>query len=226
MLTADDIREELIRRLDAKTVTGAQVARALCIAPARVTEMRKRERKVQQSEMQPLAEFLGMVEAAPMGRPIAGVKEIPNLGKVAQGVWLEQSELDPDLQETVAYDQRRGDPPPTDLFAVTPEGNSMNLRFMPGTQLICRKVPFGSGIYLSGDYVIAQRNAHELVELTVKRLEIDGDGVHWLHSESTDERFKEPWRVGSADDNHHDDREVSILAKVIRAVQDFENPPN
>ena len=158
-----------------------------------------------------------------MGKPIAGVKEIPNLGKVAQGVWLEQSEIDPDLQDTVSYDQRPGDPAPTDLFAVTPEGNSMNLRFLPGTQLICRKVPFGTGIYKSGDYVIAQRNAHELVELTVKRVEIDDDGIYWLHSESTDDRFKEPWRVGCADDNHHDDREVSILAKVIRAVQDFEN---
>lgn len=224
MLTADDIREELIRRLDEKKVSGVAVARALCIAPARVTEMRKRERKVQQNEMRPLAEFLGMVEAPPMGFPIAGLKEIPNLGKVAQGVWLEQSELDPDLHETVAYDQRPGDPSPTDLFAVTPEGNSMNLRFMPGTQLICRKVPFGSAIYLSGDYVIAQRQAHELVELTVKRLEVDEDGIYWLHSESTDPRYAEPWQIGKPDESHHDDNEVSILAKVIRAVQDFERP--
>ena len=101
----------------------------------------------------------------------------------------------------------------------------MNLRFLPGTQLICRKVPFGSGKYRSGDYVIAQRTNHELVELTVKRLEVDSHGIYWLHSESTDDRYKEPWKIGRPDEGHHDDTETSILAKVIRAVQDFERQP-
>lgn len=62
VLTADDIREELIRQLDAGRLAGVAVAAALGIATPRVTEMRKRERRVQQQEMQPLAELLGMVE--------------------------------------------------------------------------------------------------------------------------------------------------------------------
>ena len=63
VLTADDIREELIRKLDAKEVSGVAVASVLGIAPARVTEMRKRTRQVQQREMQPLAVLLGMTDS-------------------------------------------------------------------------------------------------------------------------------------------------------------------
>lgn len=224
MLTAHDIREELIRQLEAGKFTGAKVAALLSIAPARVTEMKNRRREVQQREMVPLATFLGMVDQHEAGSPIESVYQIPNYGKVAQGVWLEESEMDPDGHSTVAYDRMRGDPPPTDLFAVTPKGTSMNLAFMPNTQLICRKIPFGSGEYRPGDYVIAQRKAHDLVEMTVKRLEVNDDGTHWLHSESTDEKYREPWPIGAPDENHHDDREIRILAKVIRAVQDFERP--
>ena len=62
VLTADAIREELIRKLDAKQVSGVVVAATLGIAPARVTEMRKRDRQVQQREMEPLARLLGMAD--------------------------------------------------------------------------------------------------------------------------------------------------------------------
>lgn len=220
MLTADQIREELVRQLETGKLTGAQVARVLNIAPARVTEMRKGQRRVQQNEMESLAKLLGLDNSV----AVQATYEIPNLGKVAQGVWIEETHPLGDERKTVTYDRMRGDPPPEDLFAVTPEGNSMNLRFMPGTQLICRRVSFGSGSYSAGDYVIAQRKAHDLVELTVKRLEIDADGQYWLHAESSDERFKEPWFVGKPDPDQHDDTEVAIVAKVIRAVQDFERP--
>lgn len=49
MLTADQIREELSHQLDAGTLSAAAVARHLKIMPPRVTEMRKRARKVQQA---------------------------------------------------------------------------------------------------------------------------------------------------------------------------------
>jgi hypothetical protein len=56
----EDIRDELIRRLDAKTLKARDVASLLNIAPPRITDMRKRERRVQQHEMVPLARFLEM----------------------------------------------------------------------------------------------------------------------------------------------------------------------
>jgi len=222
MLTADQIRDELICQLDAGLIKGADVARALCIAPARITEMRNEKRRVQQSEMAPLAELLGMTEKGASETKIESVYKIANLGKVAQGVWLEEDSIEPDEQQTVFYDRMRGDPPPVDLFAVTPEGSSMNQCFLPGTQLICRRVPFGSSDYKPGDYVIAERKAHDLVEMTVKRLEIDNDGNYSLHAESDDERYKQPWPIGKPDRDQHDDQEIRIIAKVIRAVRDFE----
>lgn len=223
MLTHDQIREELIRQLETGAVAASTVARHLNIAPARVTEMRKRLRKVQQAEMPKLAVLLGLSDDAPALRQVEDVAMIPDWGRVAQGVWLEQSEPDPDGQRAVAYDRMRGDPSPTDLFAVTLEGTSMNQAFThPDTQLICRRTNFGTGQFRSGDYVIVQRTAHDLHELTCKRVDIDDDGVFWLCPESDDPRFQEPWRIGKPDTNHHHDNEVVIIGRVIRAVRDFE----
>ena len=220
MLHHDDIRAELIRQIDAGEIRQAAVAQHLSIAPARIAEVRKGTRRIQQNEMPALAELLGMVEPDRLRlSPVESTADIPNLGRVAQGVWLEEESSD---GETVSYDRLKQDPPPTDLFAVTPEGSSMNLRFLPGTRLICRLVPFGIGKFQPGDYVIARRTAHDLHELTCKRVEVDDEGVYWLHSESSDEKFAEPWRVGRPDSDHHDDMAIEVLGKVIRAVQDFE----
>lgn len=227
MLTHEEIREELIRQIDADIVKQIAVARKLNIAPARVAEMRKRIRRVQQDELVPLAELLGMIEQTGLtnATPVESEEQIPYLGRVAQGQWLEQSLVasDPEDQRYVAYDRMKGDPGTKDLFAVTPEGTSMNLAFPdPRTQLICRRIVFGTGNLESGDYVIAERTAHDLRELTCKRVEIDDDGVFWLHSESDDPRFQDPWRIGCPDDQHHIDMEITVVAKVIRAVRDFE----
>lgn len=222
MLTHDEIREELIRQVDDGQVKQIDVARKLGIAPARVSEMRRRARKVQQAEMPVLAEILGLAEPTrPAPRRVESTSLIANWGKVAQGVWLEQTEHS-DEQSPVPYDRVNGDPPPTDLFAVTPEGTSMNQRFMPDTQLICRRIPFGTGAVRPGDYVIVQREAHELRELTCKRVEIDNEGIYWLHSESDDPRFQIPWKVGRPSEEAFGDNEIQIIGKVIRAVQDLE----
>lgn len=221
MLTHDEIRDELVRQIDSGKLKQADVARHLGVAPARIAEVRKGERRIQQDEMPKLAELLGMIEPDPTRRlPVESVSLIPNWGRVAQGVWMEQTEADED--NFVTYDRLRNDPPPTDLFAVTPDGTSMNLRFLPGTHLICRRVPFGIGQFKSGDYIIARRTAHDLYEMTVKRVEIDRDGVYWLHSESSDDKFQEPWRIGRPDTDLHHDVEVEVIGKVVRAVQDFE----
>lgn len=69
MLKHEAIREELIRQLDAKIIKGKDVAAALGIDPARITEMRKYERRVQAEEEEILARLLGMVDqAAPSDR--------------------------------------------------------------------------------------------------------------------------------------------------------------
>lgn len=219
MLTPEEIRAELIRQIDAAEITQAKVARHLRIAPARVSEIRKGERRIQPDELAPLAELLGMVQPDPLrGNELGEPDMIPHLGKVAQGIWLEQT-TDEDALSAVPYDRFRGDPPPIDLFAVTPEGTSMNRKFPVGSRLICRRVPFGSAQVRSGHYVIVSRTAHDLRELTCKRIEIDQEGNYWLHSESDDPRFAEPWFIGRPDNGHFTDMEVVIEGRVIRAVQ-------
>lgn len=224
MLTHEDIREELIAQIDAKTIKQADVARALSIAPARVAEMRKRTRLVQQEEMPLLAKILGLTDDEVTTRSVISVTMIPNLGKVAQGIWLEQSsDEDNAEQEYIAYDRMKGDPSPDDLFAVTPEGTSMNKVFFPDTQLICRRVSFSDAVLANGDYVIVERTAHDLRETTCKQVNIDREGCFWLNSASTDEKFAKPWRIGKPDNGHHQDDEIRVIGKVIRAVRDFEN---
>lgn len=221
MLTADDILAELFRQIEANEIAQVKVARHLGIAPARVTEMKKGTRQLKASEMQPLAELLGMVEPDPFAVvAIDAPYLIPNLGKVAQGVWLEQT-TDDDSLAPVPYDRFRGDPLPTDLFAVTPVGTSMNLRFPEGTRLICQRVPFGICGFKPGQYAIVSRSAHDLRELTCKRVEVDNDGNYWLYSESSDPRFAEPWLVGKPSSDHHDDVEIAVEGLVIRAVQNL-----
>lgn len=223
MLTAHEIREELIRQLDAKVVKAVDVARHLGIAQARVTEMKNRERQVQQKEMKPLAEFLGLIDGEQSQiSPIARTYSIQHLGKVSQGMWMEQTFMEPDDQVFVSYDARPGDPGPDDLFAVTPIGKSMNLRWREEVQLVCRRIPFTDYPFRPGDLVIVERRNHDLHELTCKRLEIDEEGIFWLHSESDQEQFKEPWRIGRPNTDQHDDIEIRIIGKVIRSFVDYD----
>lgn len=75
MITHDQIRDELIRRIDAREVTGAGMARLLGIAPARITEIKNGDRRVQQREIEKLAEFFGLEEIPP---PRAVNRDIPD----------------------------------------------------------------------------------------------------------------------------------------------------
>lgn len=220
MLGHDEILAELVRQLDARMIKAKDVAIKLAIAPARVTEMRKGERRLQPREMPIVAAMLGMSEQPQALKAVRSV-QIPHLGKVAQGVWLEQSYADPENQEYVAYDMEPGDPGPDQLFSVTPEGLSMNLIFPPGIKLICRRVPFGFGQFKSGDLVIVERMAHDLCEMTCKQVVIDDDGIFWLRSRSDQPQFQEPIRIGKPNNGHHLDTEIRIIGKVIRGVIDY-----
>lgn len=222
MLSHDEILAELVRRLDDGAIKGADLAKRLAVAPARVSEMRKGTRKIQQREMPIVAEMLGMTSPiGPKGSPIRSVL-IPHLGKVAQGVWLEQSVADPDHPEFTPYDREPGDPGSDDLFSVTPEGLSMNLIFPPGLKLICRRVPFGFSQFQSGDLAIVERTAHDLMEMTCKQIRIDDGGIYSLHSLSDQPQYQEPIVIGMPDNGHHIDSEIKAIGKVLRGVIDYE----
>ena len=148
--------------------------------------------------------------------------EITVWGKVAAGVWLEQSPFDPDdeFRQKVPYDQMAGDFGTEHLFAVEPEGESMNMAFMPGTILICRKIPFGMGNVESGDYVIVARENHGLYEMTCKRIELDENNDFLLFSESSNPKYNEPIKIPRSNDFEFFDGDVTVVGVVIREVRD------
>lgn len=221
MLSHDEILAELVRQIDGHQIKQVDVARHLCIAPARVAEMKKGERRIQPHEMKPLAQFLGMLPRNDPAHPVQQTRMVRHLGRVAQGVWLEQSFSDPNEADLVPYDRLAGDPDSEDLFSVTPEGLSMNLIFPPGVKLICQRVPFGVADARNGDLVIVERTNHDLRELTCKRLMIASDGSYFLKSESDQSQYQDAWPIGRPDDNHHNDNEIRIIGKVLRGIIDF-----
>lgn len=226
MIEHDALLAELIRQIDDKRIKQADVAAALGIAPARVAEMRKGDRRIQAREMATLARLLGVDGAEPEAvvtpKKVQSSTAIPVLGKVAAGVWLEQSVDDPASRRFVPYDRLPGDPGVADLFAVIPEGASMNKTFPEGIVLICRRVPFGFAEVAAGDLVIVEREAHDMREMTCKRLAIDEEtGDFLLLSESDRPEFQKPIRVPRSAENEIVDSEVTIIGKVERGVLDF-----
>jgi SOS-response transcriptional repressor LexA len=223
MLSHDEILAEMIRQFEAGKITLAQVARHLTIAPARVTEMKKGDRKIQPTEMHKLAEFLGMTSVPTPTQAIESIRKIPILGKVAAGVWMEQTYVDEDFIETIEYDRLPGDGNPEDMFAVIPEGASMNQTIPANMILICRRVPFGFSGFKENQLVIVERENHNLREMTCKRLKYSESGDFLLCSESDRPEFAEPFFVKRSTDHEFVDMEISIIGVVIRGVVDFQN---
>lgn len=119
MVTHDQILAEMVRKLDAKEVSGRGLAHLLGIAPARITEMKKGERRIQQDEMAVLAEFFGMDK--PQEPPAAdSIVWVPVIGIAAAGAWREAIELPAFAIPRVRI------PNTNQAFAVLVDGDSMN----------------------------------------------------------------------------------------------------
>lgn len=87
-MTHDKILAELVKQLNEKTVSGRQIADLLGIAPARVTEMKKGERRIQPEEMSVLAHFFGMSQNSE-SEANSNVVWVPVIGMAAAGSWRE-----------------------------------------------------------------------------------------------------------------------------------------
>lgn len=114
MVTHDDILEELRRWISSGKVRQKEVADELGIAPARVSEMLKGTRKVQQREMPILTHYLGMNDG-----PDPSVRLISRIGMVPAG----------SLREALADATGTLEVPaglPRGVFALEVDGESMN----------------------------------------------------------------------------------------------------
>jgi SOS-response transcriptional repressor LexA len=149
--------------------------------------------------------------------------DIPVLGRVAAGVWLEETFAEPDLNELprISYDRLPGQSGSKNLFAVELAGDSMNLAFPPNSILICERVPFGFAEIREGDFVIVERENHNLREMTCKKIALDENGDFLLQSQSSNPKFSEPIRIPRSLDDEYVDNGVNLIGKVVRAVQDF-----
>jgi transcriptional regulator with XRE-family HTH domain len=151
----------------------------------------------------PIADMLAL-DAQPTG-------SIPLVGVVSAGQWGEALTLEIDEQEFVPVPVRDAE----NAFAVRVEGRSMDLRYPPGTLLICKRFEdLGRGPQC-GERVIVQRRAGSLWEATCKKLVEDDDGVPWLVPESSDPRHQAAIRA----DRDSEADEIVLHAKVIASYR-------
>lgn len=146
MLTQDVILDELRRWLASGKVLQKEIAVELGIAPARITEMLKGERRLQHREFPILARYLGLDDG-----PHPSVRTIPRIGLVPAG------DLREALAETAGSLEVTADLP-KGVFALEVDGESMN-----------KIAPFGCDVIVdpsdkhlfSGDLYVLSNQAGE-----------------------------------------------------------------
>lgn len=150
MLTHDQILAELHKWVAAGKVRQKDVADELGIAPARVSEMLKGTRRVQQDEMPVLARMLGM----DVGN--SSVRKIKRIGRVAAGSLrqaLDEATSDVEVSANL----------PTGVFAIEVDGESMNKIAPFGCDVIVD--PNDKSLFAGDLYVLGNRDG----EFTFKR---------------------------------------------------------
>lgn len=141
---------------------------------------------------------------------------MPVTGAVAAGVWLEQIEWPhEDQYDVLVYP----DPDPAiEQFVLEMRGYSMDKTIPPGSILECTRVAFGKIEPSVGDLVIVERQAHDLTEMTCKRLAKGPDGWE-LHCESTKPEFQDVIHIGEPENGLPVDNEIRVIGIVDEARQ-------
>ena len=154
------------------------------------------------------------VELTASSVPIAELLSVRS--SVAAGIWREHVEWPTD--EWYNIEVGPSPYPGVERFAVRMDGYSMDKTIPPGSNLECVRVAYGRIEPQVGDLVIAERSAHDLTELTCKRLDQDGDD--WLLvAESTKAEFQKPIKIGRPDADGGTDDETRIVGIVVNAQQ-------
>lgn len=177
------------------------------------------QRGVQRSEVLALAGVTGDL-AGFMAAPVKPAVDTWLLvtGAVAAGVWKANTEWPASDQYYVDFG--KSDHPEGHRFAVRMEGKSMNRTIMDGSDLQCLYTKFSDISPQPGDLVIVERRNHDLIELTCKRLDRQGD-QYVLRCESYEPEFQEPIFIGKPDRDSFVDDEVRVIGIVLSAKQDL-----
>jgi len=142
MLTHDQILQELHAWVADRRLLQKDIAAELGVAPARISEMLKGERRIQQKEMPILARLFGMEE-----EPDSNVRRIKRVGRVPAGS-LRQA-----LQETTDSIEVTSSVP-KGAFALEVDGESMNKIAPFGADVVINpndKSLFSGDLYVLGN---------------------------------------------------------------------------
>lgn len=194
----DRQNEWIARRLKELGLKNRDLATALGLEPPRITEIIKGERKVQTSELEPLARALQLspdvVRQAINQKSTVFIDKLTNRldnrksvmvkAEIQAGAWNEALYWPDDKWYPVPVFDDVLDIEELEGFKVV--GDSMDLIYPPGSVVICRRFnplrhipPVGKRV------VIQRRDMNGLIEATVKLLVQDERGEAWLVPEST-----------------------------------------
>lgn len=216
-------------RLSTLASTGRNksgLAQALKVAAARVTEIINGDRKVGIAELQPLSDYLDMPISAVLtnlGATDSGAKfvdmgsfvSVDVVGFVQAGIFRETVDLPMDERSTVMVDL----PGSKKLFGLEVRGDSMNMEFKHGDVVICQSLYDYPGPLETDLFVVVERRNHDLIEATVKQLEIR-NGEYWLFPRSTNPAFTQAIQVPPPDQWDGDEtQEIRVVAVVLKAIQ-------
>lgn len=195
MVTHDEILQELLKRLAAKEFTGAAIARLLGIPPARVSDLKRGTRRIQQQEMPILARFLGM--EAPAGEDSeSSIIWVPVIGMAAAGGWKEAVQVP-------AYSIPRSRKNSSDnMFAVEVFGDSMDKLIPDGGVAIIN--PDEKRLYDGRVYLIENHD----FEATIKIYRVNPS------------RFEPASHNPSHKTIYADEHKISVLGRVVGAWSD------
>lgn len=89
IVTHDQIHQALVDALESKRFKNREIGDLLRLPSARISEIKRGDRRIQQGEMHVLAEFLGLGEAEDESAPENNVVFVPVIGIASAGAWRE-----------------------------------------------------------------------------------------------------------------------------------------
>lgn len=213
----------LADRLEEIGKTQLGLAQELGVAPARVTDIVKGQRRIQINELAVIASYLRLSVRdvleqleVPIGKTVEGSVSVSIRGTVQAGNWRPAGEWQApeDEWETVVVPKPNGY---SGLFGLHVAGTSMNLIYPEGTILFFCPIHEFRDLRTEEpwDHVLVLRKRHGEAEATVKEYRVDKTGRQWLWPRSDDPQHQQPLELPQNGQEWPQDDEIEIIAAVV-----------
>jgi len=145
-------------------------------------------------------------------------------GEVQAGVWHKSAEI-PDADQITVMAPTGSHPLADKFYMVRARGDSMNRRFADGDFIVVLPLHADTHKVESGELlVIHHQNSSGLIEATVKELEINASGEHWLWPRSNNPLYQTPVKVPPVAQWGNRDSEICVVGVVMGILPSFERP--